>query len=662
MDGDSITPECSLGPELLDRNIILSQLIVGGCEDATTQLEWPSVRHDPVPKEGLSRNFVSPDIYYGKLKSSQQLARLICFRTFVSSVETDLNKLKNVAHKISSWSNSKHPNILGMIGATIYQDQIAIVTPWTDYLDLRGFLLAHPQVDRYALSTRIAYGIAYLHGKNIVHGFIMGGTVHMMRDHTPKITGFCEATLTSSGLTTASDFRCISYGIRDSTARWMPPETLLDENDKKPEGDVYSLAMTILETMTGAAPYEGLWDGAAVLKIANGHHPQRPIVHMPYGDKKANTLWTLFRECWARDPHDRPTALEVLGRMTEIVSGSWMLASCQCTPSSGTQQGTEAHIASDTVIHRQMSVDEILSHLYEHGCKDATSFINQPEYSSYPVSYGGFGEVYKGRLKDGNQIALKCLRLALDTTEASQKQVRNAAHELYIWSKCKHPNILELIGVTQHRNQIAMVSPWMENGTLGWFLSKYPEADRYTLSAQITDGVAYLHGENIVHGDIKGTNVLVSKDCIPKITDFGTAALKDYTLKFTASATTSKPGMSLRWTAPEILEETTGTTFEGDIYALGMTILETMTGEVPYYETVNESALVLKIARQESPMRPAGKIPPKDAKADMLWSLLTSCWSYDPKNRPTATEVGKAMRNIAFMKVSGQTLDLTRVT
>lgn len=87
-----------------------------------------------------------------------------------------------------------------------------------------------------------------------------------------------------------------------------------------------------------------------------------------------------------------------------------------------------------------------------------------------------------------------------------------------------------------------------------------------------------------------------------------------------------------------------------------------MTGEVPYYETVNESALVLKIARQESPMRPAAKIPPKDAKADILWSLLTSCWSYDPKTRPTATEVGNAMRNIAFMKVSGQTLDLTRVT
>ncbi|KAH7340113.1 kinase-like domain-containing protein [Rhizoctonia solani] len=97
--------------------------------------------------------------------------------------------------------------------------------------------------------------------------------------------------------------------------------------------------------------------------------------------------------------------------------------------------------------------------------------------------------------------------------------------------------------------------------------------------------------------------------------------------------------MSLRWTAPEILEEMTGTTFEGDIYALGMTILETMTGEVPYFETVNESALVLRIARQESLIRPEAKIPPNDTRADMLWALMTSCWSYNPDTRPKATEV-----------------------
>ncbi|KAH7340111.1 hypothetical protein B0J17DRAFT_306177 [Rhizoctonia solani] len=178
IDIGSVTPECSPTdtgrPELLDVNILFSQLKAGGCEDASTQLEWPSVRHEPIPREEISQIFVPSDIYHGKLKNRQQLARLLCFKTSVLSDDNVSDKLKNVVHKISTWSKSKHPNILGLIGVTTHQDQIAMVAPWTDYLDLQGFLLAHPQVDRYALTTRIAYGVAYLHGKNIVHEFIMG--------------------------------------------------------------------------------------------------------------------------------------------------------------------------------------------------------------------------------------------------------------------------------------------------------------------------------------------------------------------------------------------------------------------------------------------------------------------------------------------------------
>ncbi|EUC66020.1 tyrosine kinase catalytic domain protein [Rhizoctonia solani AG-3 Rhs1AP] len=635
------------GPsKLLVMNEILSYLEADGCKDAGTQLDWPSVDSAPVRNQEISQGFGPLSVYHGRLKNGQPVKLSYVMHALV---EDDVDKLKGAARELTTWSKCKHPNILGLVGVAVNHQRIATVSPWTDYLDLHEFLLAHPKADRYVLSTRMAYGVAYLHNKHIAHGYIMGSNIAVMRDHTPKITGFCEATLSNLGFPdqVPRSNRIKPHQPRYSPARWLAPEILLDEKDKNVEGDVYSLAMTILETITGAVPYEDMWNGAAVLKIANGHHPRRPIAHMPYENEKADMLWTLLGECWASDPQDRPTSVEVLARMTDMVSGSWMHASCHCAPNSPTRRAITAHIVSDTIIHRQMSVEETLSHLYEHGCKDATRFIDHTKYSSYPVSYGGFGEVYRGKLKDGSQIALKCLRLALDSSEASQKQIRNAAHELYIWSKCHHPNVLELIGVTQYRNQIAMVSPWMEHTTLGRYLSRYPQVDRCTLSTQIADGVAYLHGENIVHGDIKGTNILISKDHTAVITDFGTATLKEYTLKFTASATTSKPGMSLRWTAPEILEEATGISFEGDVYALGMTILETITGEVPYSETVNESALVLKIARQEHPTRPETKIPSNDEKADTLWSLLTRCWSYNPQDRPTVTEVQKTLRAIA---------------
>ncbi|KDN40632.1 hypothetical protein RSAG8_07961, partial [Rhizoctonia solani AG-8 WAC10335] len=92
-----------------------------------------------------------------------------------------------------------------------------------------------------------------------------------------------------------------------------------------------------------------------------------------------------------------------------------------------------------------------------------------------------------------------------------------------------------------------------------------------------------------------------------------------------------------------------------------MTILEAITGEVPYFETVNESALVLKIARQEHPTRPETKIPSNDEGANVLWSLLTNCWSYNPKDRPTVTEVQETIRAIALGKVAGSARKPARV-
>ncbi|KAF8671777.1 kinase-like protein [Rhizoctonia solani] len=215
-----------------------------------------------------------------------------------------------------------------------------------------------------------------------------------------------------------------------------------------------------------------------------------------------------------------------------------------------------------------MPSDEIIKHLGDHGCEDITEQLNLSRSGLFPVSTGGFGDVYRGTLHHGTHVGIKCLRLVVHTTEESRKDLKRAAHELYVWSKCRHPNILELNGVALYRNQIAMISPWMGNGNVNQFLSRHPRFDRYWLCARIASGVSYLHSQKIAHGDIKGANILVSDDYIPKIADFGNAILSNYTLRFTT--TTSGPSMSIRWAAPEILEEESGFSYEADVYSLGM--------------------------------------------------------------------------------------------
>ncbi|KAH7339121.1 kinase-like protein [Rhizoctonia solani] len=221
--------------------------------------------------------------------------------------------------------------------------------------------------------------------------------------------------------------------------------------------------------------------------------------------------------------------------------------------------------------------------------------------------------------------------------------LQHAAHELYIWSKCSHPNILELSGVMIFRERIAMVSPWVENNHLRWFLARGLQVDRCALCVQIVDGVDYLHGQGIVHGDLKPENILISEDHTPKLTDFGNAALAEYTLNFTN--TSAAQSISARWTAPEILKQESKTTRAGDIFALGMIIFEAMTGLLPYAGS-SDPVVMFSIAAGKLPDRPQAHIPIGVEQADRLWSVLTSCWAHDPNERPKAQKVRNMIEEI----------------
>ncbi|KAF8682652.1 Protein tyrosine kinase [Rhizoctonia solani] len=386
----------------------------------------------------------------------------------------------------------------------------------------------------------------------------------------------------------------------------------------------------------------------AVSSLLGPRTPQPGQTHMVHG--------TLYSE------PGRMSEAEVTRQNSGYSEGANSRMDAGSYQSQAFMEGPSLHGGCNRTISRRMTVDEVLHELHSHGCKSMSPYVNRSMSGDNPVAYGGFGDIYRGVLNNGAEVSLKCVRLEVDLDDGGQRKIKDAAHELYIWSKCKHPNVLELMGVTQHRGHLAMVSPWMENGDLTRFLAQHPYIDRYNLCAQIADGVAYLHQENVVHGDIKGVNtfvnfvwsiftlfayqanILVSKDLTPKITDFGTASRIDCTLKFTE--TSRSQTVSVRWTAPEVMAETIDkSTPEADVFSLGMTILEVFTGNVPF-PGVSTPAVILKLVTGGHPARPEEHIPTGDDRADLLWSLLSDCWAFKPEDRPTADDVKYRMRII----------------
>ncbi|KEP45995.1 tyrosine kinase catalytic domain protein, partial [Rhizoctonia solani 123E] len=319
------------------------------------------------------------------------------------------------------------------------------------------------------------------------------------------------------------------------------------------------------------------------------------------------------------------------------------------TISHSTRLKRNRHIFTGIYHHRQpqlytntllpQSCTEVVALLNKHGCNDVTDSLDMSACSQHPFASGGFGDVFFGRLCDGTAVAIKTIRTYYKPGEEALVYNKQAAKEVYTWSKCKHPNVVQLTGLAVFRDCVAMVSRWEENGNLLSYLSSHSSTDRCNLSLAICDGLAYLHGITIVHGDLKGANVLIAQDGTPMLADFGNATLdiSNPTLGFTQNNT--KPSFSLRWTAPEMFdEEGSVPTMAGDIYSLGMTILETFTSEIPFADKTDRWLLV-HIFHRKIPSRPEKVIPTRSIDGDKLWDILTKCWSYDPKDRPNAIEV-----------------------
>ncbi|CAE6376989.1 unnamed protein product [Rhizoctonia solani] len=227
-------------------------------------------------------------------------------------------------------------------------------------------------------------------------------------------------------------------------------------------------------------------------------------------------------------------------------------------------------IHATSIQSRKMAAREVISHLVARGCRDISSKLELSSFGDYPtISEGGFSDIYKGELLDSTAIALKVLRVSVDSI-AETKHLRRAAIELHTWNRCSHPNIMPLLGLTVFRERIGMASLWMKHGNLPRYLKEEPNVNRLNMCAQICEGLTYLHQNNIVHCDIKGANVLISDEGIPVLTDFGTSLVLDRTMRFTP--TTGGFSYTLRWSAAEIVQETHPHTEASDVYALGMTI------------------------------------------------------------------------------------------
>ncbi|KAG6905130.1 hypothetical protein DXG01_004669, partial [Tephrocybe rancida] len=128
---------------------------------------------------------------------------------------------------------------------------------------------------------------------------------------------------------------------------------------------------------------------------------------------------------------------------------------------------------------------------------------------------------------------------------------------------------------------------WMENGDINVYLKKNPVAPRQTLAVNVGNGLTYLHENGIIHGDLKGPNILVDDVGRACLADFGISSISDLQIvAWTTQSSGTVKGGSTRWQAPELFaigdsdmadeeaEAAVKNTMASDVYALGCVFFE----------------------------------------------------------------------------------------
>jgi serine/threonine protein kinase len=255
------------------------------------------------------------------------------------------------------------------------------------------------------------------------------------------------------------------------------------------------------------------------------------------------------------------------------------------------------------------------------------------------IGRGGMGVVYKAKdVKLDRDVALKIMDPLLARDETFLKRFWSEAKAL---AKLQNPYIVGIYALRETEYGVCIVMEYVKGSTLGDVVKasgplSVDQAIR--LFKQLLMAFEHAHGAGIIHRDVKPGNILVTDNNIAKVTDFGLAKI----YQPAAATLTSITGGTLFYASPEQLEGLGKVDQRGDIYSLGMTLYECLTGAVPFGNTESDFTIREKIVKGRIPS-PKGMKPQIPAE---LNAIVMKAIAKNPKDRfQTATEMQEALED-----------------
>ena len=238
------------------------------------------------------------------------------------------------------------------------------------------------------------------------------------------------------------------------------------------------------------------------------------------------------------------------------------------------------------------------------------------------IGKGSFGVVYKAVNKKTSQVvAIK--EIDYDNDE----ELNDIMSEIHLLKNLNHVNIVKYHGFIQKMDTLYIILEYCSRGSLKKLLTPsrvIPELEAKSYIRQTLQGLVYLHEQGVIHRDIKAANLLLDSNNVVKLADFGVSTKVN-----NASMAMTLAG-SLNWMAPEIIGNRGASTLS-DIWSLGATVVELLTGNPPFHNLVDVN--IYYAIENDTYFPPANSISPQAI------GFLSNCFQKNMYLRPTARKL-----------------------